>query len=438
MRINVEAHDMERSLRNFLLEGIFSQITYSLITVTIISSYLAAAKATPLVISILVSIPHLTTLAQIVSAKFIETRNRKKISNMASSIAKISLLGIAVISFIGGEHEIFFFAILFLVFNICEDIYTVTWNSWTRDLIPGGKRGEIISKRSVYGKIFATFAIIPQIAIFEHIGKTAFSALFLISAIFGLLGVYFLRKIENVKSNRISEARLIEPLKNTNFMKITIIVSIFHFAMSSAKTFFAVYILEILNYSLSIVLFFALLAHLSSIYSFRISGVFSDRLGNKPLFLLSFLTFSVSAILFSIPIKDAFLILILVYILHGFYTSAPTIAMANAIADLTYRRHSAPYYALSNWTIDAFSAFGCVFAGFLITMFYEYGELAYRMLFILSSAISLILIPAMKLYDEFSPPSVLAILKVPKIVLDDLGSVKKELRKFNRKRETLD
>lgn len=132
--MNVEFHDPERSLKNFIREGIFAQVTSSLLTATIVSSYLAVIGADSFTIGLLVAIPYMTTITQIISAKFVEKRSRKRVAVFASFIAKSSVLGIAVVSFIDGPYEILAFALFYLILNVCEDLLTVTWSSWTRDL----------------------------------------------------------------------------------------------------------------------------------------------------------------------------------------------------------------------------------------------------------------------------------------------------------------
>ncbi|MDK2876964.1 MAG: hypothetical protein PWQ22_1374 [Archaeoglobaceae archaeon] len=143
--MGIEFHDPEKSLKNFFREGIFSQITLSLLTATVISSYLALAGASPLQIGVLVAIPYLTTTTQVVSAKFIEKRSRKRIAVFASFVANNSILAITISSLLDGSYEVFAFAIFYLIFNIFEDLLTVTWSSWMRDLIFGAKMGETLS-----------------------------------------------------------------------------------------------------------------------------------------------------------------------------------------------------------------------------------------------------------------------------------------------------
>ncbi|MCX8172704.1 MAG: MFS transporter [Archaeoglobaceae archaeon] len=428
--MNLEPHDPKKSITNFFREGIFSQITNSLLTATLISSYLAVVGASPFVIGVLLAIPHLTTIAQIISAKFVEKRSRKRFAILASLVAKNSILAMAIISFIGGPYEILAFAIFYLIFNICEDLLTVSWSSWMRDLVFGAKMGEKLSKRIAYGKIAAIPVFILQIVFFERLSKNAFPLLFFFAFLSGIMSIYFLRGIEDVKSRRISEPSLIVPLRNANFLKWTFLNSAFCFSLNSARSFFAVYILQVLGYPIWFILLFAFLAHISSIYSLRLAGTISDRFGNKPLLSISIASFSLSTVLFII--SDFYMplyLLILASILHGFYTSVPAIAYMNAVADMTRKKHSAPFYAIGNWMQDLFSAMGSIFGGLLLTKLVFLGDNAFLVLFFFSFVFSLLLIPFLKFYDEFGQPTRNAIFGLPAIFLEDLEKLYDEMKK---------
>ncbi|MDK2794924.1 MAG: hypothetical protein PWQ58_123 [Archaeoglobaceae archaeon] len=97
-----------------------------------------------------------------------------------------------------------------------------------------------LSKRLAYGKIAAIPVFILQIWLFERFDKSAFPILFFIALLTGIASVYFLRNIEDVKSRRISEPKLIAPLKNKNFLKWSLLNSAFCFSLSASRTFFAV------------------------------------------------------------------------------------------------------------------------------------------------------------------------------------------------------
>lgn len=441
--MHIELHDRDRSLRNFLREGIFSQITYSLLTATIISSYLTLAGADAFWIGVLVAVPFLTTTTQIVSAKFVEKRSRKKIAVFASLLAKNSVLAIAISSFLDGPYEILAFAVFYLIFNVCEDLLTVSWSSWMRDLFFGARMGETLSRRLAYGKIAAIPVFILQIWLFEMFDKSAFPILFFVAFLSGIASVYFLKNIEDVKSRRMSEPRLITPLKDANFMKWTLLNSAFCFSMNASRTFFAVYVLEVLGYPLWLILLFAFVAHVSSIYSLRLAGTISDRFGNRPLIAISMFSFIISATLFILShFEFSLYFLILAYILHGFYTSAPQIAFMNAVADMTRRKHSAPFYAIGNWMQDIFSALGSIFGGLVLSNFVFLGENAFLVLFSISILMSLLLFPWLSFYDEFGQPTRSAVLSIPELFLEDLnilykGMSKKAISSLKRERREL-
>ncbi|MCS7131003.1 MAG: MFS transporter [Archaeoglobaceae archaeon] len=441
--MGIELYDPEKSLKNFFREGIFSQITISLLTATLVSSYLAVAGADAFVIGVLLAIPYMTTLTQIISAKFVEKRSRRRIAIFASFIAKNSVLGMAVFSFLDGPYEILAFAVFYLIFNICEDLLTVSWSSWIRDLVFGGQMGERLSKRLAYGKIAAVPILVFQIWLFERFDKSAFPILFFCAFLAGIISVYFLRNIEDVKIRRISEPKLITPLKNVNFLKWTILNSFFCFTLSTSRSFFAVYILQVLGYPIWFILLFALLAHISSIYSLRLAGNISDHFGNKPLLSISIASFALSVVLFILAdfhISTA--LLIIAYILHGFYTSAPAIAFMNAVADMTHRKHSAPFYAIGNWMQDLFSALGSIFGGLILANLAFLGGNAFIILFLFSFLFSLLLFPLLRFYDEFGQPTRIALLNLPRLFFEDLERLYREIRhifisKFRRENSEL-
>ncbi|MEM4575714.1 MAG: hypothetical protein QXR27_06060, partial [Archaeoglobaceae archaeon] len=83
----------------------------------------------------------------------------------------------------------------------------------------------------------------------------------------------------------------------------------------------------------------------------------------------------------------------------------------------------APYYALSNWLQDTFSAIGCVFAGILVSSLYESGDIAFRVLFIFSAILSLLSFFTIRLYDEYAPSQWNAMLKMPKLIIQDIARI---------------
>ncbi|MEM4541465.1 MAG: hypothetical protein QXP46_08210, partial [Archaeoglobaceae archaeon] len=108
----------------------------------------------------------------------------------------------------------------------------------------------------------------------------------------------------------------------------------------------------------------------------------------------------------------------------------PTIAFMNAVADMTRRKHSAPFYAIGNWMQDLFSALGSIFGGLLLTKLAFLGENAFLVLFAFSLVSSLLLLPLLKFYDEFGQPITSALVNLPFLFFKDLEKVYHDIKKL--------
>jgi hypothetical protein len=194
-----EKVNLDRSLRNLLMDGIASQIMFSLITVPIISSYLASINADSFTIGLVAAIPFLSQLIQIPSVVFAEKYSRKKNTLLTNFISRFSLLLIGVALLINGYPDISLFIILFAIYNLFKEASTVSWSSWMRDLIPAHIRGEFYSKRIAYGKFVALFIVLTFTFIFNFLGRLAFSLVFITAFAAGIVSLHFIRGVDDVE-----------------------------------------------------------------------------------------------------------------------------------------------------------------------------------------------------------------------------------------------
>ena len=110
--------NLDRSLRNLLMDGVASQIMFSLLTVSIISSYLVSINAPPVLIGLVAAIPYISQLVQIPSAVFAERFSRKRVSLLANMISRTSLLAIGVTLLINLHSEVVLFIAFFVIYNV--------------------------------------------------------------------------------------------------------------------------------------------------------------------------------------------------------------------------------------------------------------------------------------------------------------------------------
>jgi len=369
-----EGVNLKESLDSLLMDGIASQIMFSLVTVSIVSSYLAYVKATPFIIGLVAAIPFLSQLIQLPSAIFAEKHSRKKISLLTNLISRLALLLIGVALLTSGHSSILPFIVFYTTYNLFKEASVVAWSSWMRDLIPAHIRGEFYSKRIAYGKFVALFIVLAFTFIFNFLKGFAFSLVFLVAFVAGMISLYFIEGINDVEIERKRRRKLKEPLKDPNFLKLASSVSLWRFASEMALPFFSVYIIAVLKYPIWVVIALASVSQLSSTYFLRISGRIMDKFGSKPVAILSFISFSIAALLFTfttMPERHPLtpLLLLVIYVLDGFYSAVPGIAFMNMIAKITPEGSSASYYAINNVMASIFAAIGSISGGFVASAF---------------------------------------------------------------------
>jgi MFS family permease len=413
------------SFRSLLMEGIASNIMFSLITVPFITLYLISVNADPSVIGLVAAIPFISQLAQIPSAIFAEKFSRKSISIIANFISRASLLLIGILLYVNQHSAMVPFVILFAIYNIFKEVYIVAWNSWMRDLIPLHIRGELYSKRIAYRKLAGSFVVLAFAIMFSVLGSAAFALVFLVAFVAGMVGLIFMRKIEDVEIEYKGNRDLKKPLKDSNFLKLTIPFSLWKFASEMSLPFYSVYIISVLKYPLWAVIALTTISNLSSTYFLRISGRIMDRFGNKPVMILSFISFSMAVFIFTFttmpeehPLSP--LLLLVIYMLDGFYTSIPFVASMNMIAKITARGSSASYYAVHNVMASSFAALGSISGGLIASIalsanfavkidiessmgFVEIPAIhlaGYDFLFVISAALSLIAAKLLRFFRE--------------------------------------
>jgi len=359
------------TLRYFLIEGIASQVMFTLLAIPFISLYLASIGASPSLIGLVAAIPYASNLIQLPSALFAEKFNRKKFSISASTVSRFSLLIMALFLLFDEKNALLSFVILFILYNIFKEVSSVAWNSWMRDLIPMHIRGEIYSKRLAYGKLAALVVVLLFIFVFNFLNKLAFSLLFITAFLAGIISLFFIKRIEYVKVEK--KYRGFKNILNGNFLKLLIPLSLWKFATKMSLPFFSVYTVSVLKYPSWVVISLISLSQISSIYFLRISGKIMDKFGNKPVTILAFLSFSLAAFLFTfttMPERHVLtpLLLTVIYILDGFYSSIPTITLINMIAKITPKGNSASCYALNSTTMSLCGAAGSIVGGVVASM----------------------------------------------------------------------
>ena len=148
-----------------------------------------------------------------------------------------------------------------LLNSVFSAISLCAWNSWMRDLIPGNRLGSFYSRRMMFQTGLGT---ILSLAVAAYLGAwdkafpaqplEAYSLLFLLGFLIGMLDVYFISTIPEPRMIAVGEnliATIVKPFRKINFRHLIFFIGTWSFAVNMAAPFFTVYMLNKIGLAMS-------------------------------------------------------------------------------------------------------------------------------------------------------------------------------------------
>ncbi len=230
---------------------------------------------------------------------------RKIIFLIAGFIHRLLYIPIALIPLLipSTNKNLIFISIAFLIMisSAANSIVGVAFSSWMGSLVPLRIRGRYFSKRMM---IYTISGALSGLAIGQYIDRfnslTNYSILFIVVALFGAADIFcfiFLKDPPVERTEKQSIKTLKEPLKDKNYLKLIISVSLWNFGINLPTPFLFMFMIKQLNMSLfSIYLLSQFVSNASTILSVRYIGKAIDKYGNRPVAIVS--SFIISTIPF--------------------------------------------------------------------------------------------------------------------------------------------
>src|SRR5690606_34484511 len=157
-----------------------------------------------------------------------------------------------------------------------------------------------------------------------------YSLVFSFGTALGLTAVFFLARMPEPRMHAPAETHLgqvlAEPFRDTNYRQLLIFLASSNFSVNFAAPFFAVYLLPVLELTMTWVLALSVLSQVCNVLFLRLWGRLADRFTNKsvlavagPLFILGFMLWPFTTMperyVLSIPL------LIVIHVLGGMSTA---------------------------------------------------------------------------------------------------------------------
>lgn len=331
----------KKALKISINEGAANSVSTS-IGDTFITPFALALKGSSAHIGIISAISGLVSpIAQFYGSKLIENNPRKKIVLRFVFMQALLWLPLALIAFLYlkgllQNTMIYIFILFYILLSITGGIAHPAWFSWMGDLVPEKERGKYFGKRNtIAGAVGLVVTLLGGYLLdrSEALGilMICFGAFFIIAFIFRLLSLRYLHKqyAPTFKLEKGYYFSLWSFVKRyDNFGKFAVFQAVFNFAVMTASPFFAVYMLQDLQFSY---LTFTIVGLSSSIFILLftpLAGKFSDKYGDKKLLLISSLLFSLNPVLWMI-IKSPVLLILIPQVLIGLANAAFAISTTN-------------------------------------------------------------------------------------------------------------
>ena len=385
--------ELKSGLKNVIMDGLTTQAIATLTGGVFLVAFALKLGASNLTIGILAAIPPLAQLIQIPAIYIVEKyRARRDICIVSTAVGRSFWLLIALIPFLVFIKIPLTLLIIALILNAAfSAIGGCSWNSWMRDLVPVNQMGSFFGKRMIYASIVGIFFSLAA-GIFIDYWKQlypdrelyAYSYIFFVGFLVGMLGLYFLSKTPEprmmVTKEKINFSRmLLQPFKDTNFKNLIVFLGSWNFAVNLAAPFFTVYMLKRLNLDMSTIIILMVLNQLVSIAFLRLWGKYSDRFSNKsilsingPLFIVCILAWTFTARpekhIFTLPL------LVIIHALMGISSAGITLSSGNIGLKLAPQGQATSYLATSS-LVNSLAAGIAPMLGGLFADFFEFSKL---------------------------------------------------------------
>ena len=330
----------------------------------------AAAKE----VGFLAAFPNLcASLAQLKSADFAEKlKSRKKMINIFMLLQSFAILAMVSAALFKPTNSMFFIMIV-TIFAVFGALSAPSWGSLLSDLVAKEKRGAYFGWRSrILGFIIvsATFSagfvlhLIKKVDI--HYG---FVIIFSLAYIFQIFALYFIGKmyeppLQHNKEDYFSFFDFLSRLRQSNFAKFVLFVSLMSFSVNLASPFFSVLMLRDLHFDYLLYTSITVTATLTVYIMISRWGAHADKIGN-----LKIIKFT-SPLIVIIPLLCIFsrnpVWLFFAQIFSGFVWAGFNISTSNFIFDAVSPQKRTRCIAYFNVFNGLALSTGALLGGFLL------------------------------------------------------------------------
>jgi MFS family permease len=377
----ITSTQLNSGLKLVIADGMAAEAMVVFTSGTFLTAMAIYMGASNFKLGLLAALPTFTTIFQLLSVWLVQKfNNRKIVTSVFNLLARMPLIAIGIMPFLFSAGTSIQVLLVLLFFqHIFGDIAGASWNSWMKDLVPGDKLGRFFSRRTRMSQTLNVSLSLAVAMAIDYIKVhypaheiSAYTILFLVGGVLGMLSVFLLLRTPEPKPDRMHDnvfKMLGASVRNINFRNLLAFHSLWAFGLNLATPFFTVYMMKTIGLPLSYVIILTVIGQLSSIASLRLWGKYSDRFSNKtiinicaPFYIACIFAFAFTAIPTSETVTLTMLLFI--HIISGVSAAGINLAINNISIKLAPKGESIVYISAKNMFTAFFSTIAPILGGF--------------------------------------------------------------------------
>jgi MFS family permease len=410
-------------LNNAFLFAIFNAFSFQIVLGSPMVLYAKSLEATATVLGIITGMMPLLVIFQIPAANYIDRVGYKRFvyAGWGARVTVIFVMALVPLTgaFLNQTSRLGLMLMLLFAFNLSRGISSSAWLPWLTSLVPAPVRGKYLAQEAARVNIgsFLTLAL-SAFCIGRQPAGWRFALDFAFSALMGAVSLTFLKRIPDVsvpEPVRASRTRVpfAEMSRYAPFRKLLWTVLGWSVAYGGMTTFTVAFLKVQTSRADSDILLLASTAFLGGLCSLWFLGSGLDRLGSRPVLLLSFFvwTFVTAgwALVAGGMLAPRVGLILLLEVFMGLFASLINMActrLAMAVIPSTGRSHFfAIYSVVLNVTLGLAPIFWGLMIDALSTVTYDWHGFNLNRFSLFFSAVALAFLVTLALAQRLEEPA---------------------------------
>lgn len=368
---------VEQSLRRSVRDG----VAHSVMTGTgesYFSAYALFLKATTAQIALLAALPPLIgSLAQLLSAWLARrTGRRKAIIVTGALLQAFTWFPIIWLPYFFPEHAVTLLIGCIVLYHFATNLATPLWSSLMGDLVPARKRGRYFGRRTRLASISSLISLIGAGIVLNYFdaseqARLGFCIIFSVATVARFYSAYQLNRMHDPSCAPrpalvLNPAQWFTRLRNSQFVRYSLFVSLTAFSVNIAAPFFSVHMLRDLRFSYVEFMANTTTSLLIQFLTLGAWGWLIDVSGSRRVLAVA------SCIVSMLPalwlLSDNFWYLLGVQVLSGLGWAGFSLSASNFLYEVAPSEKRATYAACHNVLNSSGIFFGTLFGGSLAAM----------------------------------------------------------------------